>query len=75
MVSIPKKSFSSHLSLLVELVTSDVINTDPELLDDDLSSAMGTETLIANDLVPDGLPAFSKAPAQEALHCIGGVRY
>jgi len=75
MVSVPKKSFSSHLSLLAELVTSDVMNIDPELLDNDLSSAIGTETLIVNDLVPDGLPDFSKGRAQEALHCIGGVKY
>ena len=75
MASVPKKSFSSQLSLLAELVTSDVMNIDPELLDNDLSSAIGTETLIVNDLVPDGLPDFSKAPAQEALHCIGGVKY
>jgi hypothetical protein len=30
---------------------------DPDLLDDDFSSAMGTETLLSHDLVPDGLPA------------------
>jgi hypothetical protein len=44
-------------------VTSDAINIDSEYLDDDLSSAIGTETFIENDLVPDGLLASGKAPA------------
>jgi hypothetical protein len=30
------------------------MNIDPDLPDDDLSSAMGTETLLAHDIVPDG---------------------
>jgi hypothetical protein len=30
------------------------MNIHPDLFDDDLSSAMGTETLLAHDLVPDG---------------------
>ena len=40
------------------------MNTDPDL-DDDLSGAMGTETLLAHDLVPDGLPASSRGPAEQ----------
>ena len=36
------------------------MNIHPDLFDDDLSSAMGTETLLAHDLVPEGLPASSK---------------
>jgi hypothetical protein len=35
------------------------MNIDPDLLNDDLSSAMGTETLLAHDLVLDGLSASS----------------
>ena len=31
-----------------------MMNVDPDLLNDDLSSAMGTETLLAHDLVPEG---------------------
>ena len=30
------------------------MNIDPDLLNDDLSSAMGTEALLAHDLVPEG---------------------
>jgi hypothetical protein len=70
MVCVPKEEF-----LFPPIPTSRTCDIDPKLLDDDLGSAMGTGTLIANDLVPDGLPAFSKAPAQEALHCISGARY
>jgi hypothetical protein len=55
-------------------VTSNAVNTDPDL-DDDLSSAMGTETLLAHDLVPDGLPASSRGPAEQQTHHIGGKRY
>jgi hypothetical protein len=40
-------------------MTSNTVNIDPDLLNDDLSSTMGTETLLAHDLVPDGLPASS----------------
>ena len=43
----------------------------PDLFDDDLSSAMGTETLLAHDLVPEGLPASSKGPAEQQIHHIG----
>jgi hypothetical protein len=38
------------------------MNIDPDLLGDDLGSAMGTETLLAHDLVRDGLPASSSGP-------------
>jgi hypothetical protein len=50
------------------------MNTDPDL-DDDLSSAMGTETLLAHDLVPDRLPASSRRPAEQQIHHIEGIRY
>jgi hypothetical protein len=36
---------------------------------------MGTETLLAHDLVPDGPPASSKEPAEQQIHRIGGTRY
>jgi hypothetical protein len=39
------------------------MNIDPDLLDDGLSSFMGTETLVAHDLVLDGLYASGKGPA------------
>jgi hypothetical protein len=51
------------------------MNIDPDLLDDDLSSVMGTETLLAYDLVPDGLPASSREPAEQQIRYIRGVRY
>jgi hypothetical protein len=43
---------------------------DLGLLDDDLSSAMGTETLLAHDLILDGLPASRRG----LMHHIGGTR-
>jgi hypothetical protein len=36
------------------------MSIDPDLLGDDLSSAIGTKTLLAHDSVPDGLPASSR---------------
>ena len=51
------------------------MNIDPDLLDDDLSSAMGTETLLNHDLVSDGLPASSREPAEQQIHRIKGARY
>ena len=39
------------------------MDIDPDLLDDGLSSAMGTETLLAHDLVPGGLSVSSRRPA------------
>jgi hypothetical protein len=50
-------------------------NEYPPDLDDDLSSAMATEALLAHDLVPEGLPASSKEPAEQQIHHIGGARY
>ena len=38
------------------------MSVDPDPLNDNLSSAMGTETLLACDLVPDGLSASSMGP-------------
>jgi hypothetical protein len=51
------------------------MNIDPDLLNDDLSSAMGTETLVARDMVPENLPASSKGPAEQQMHYIRGERY
>jgi hypothetical protein len=51
------------------------MNIDPDLLDDGLSSFMGTETLVAHDLVLDGLYASSKGPASQRIHHIRGARY
>jgi hypothetical protein len=34
------------------------MNIDSDILGDNLSSAMGTEMLLAHDLVPDEFPAF-----------------
>ena len=52
------------------------MNIDPDLLSNDPSSAMGTETLLAHDLEPEGLAASSKEPAeQQQIRHIGGVRY
>jgi hypothetical protein len=51
------------------------MNIDPGLLDDNLRSAMGTETLLVHDLVPDGLSASSRGPAQQQIHHIRGAIY
>jgi hypothetical protein len=51
------------------------MNIDPDLFTDDLSSAMGTETLVAHDLVSEGLPASNKGPTEQQIRYIGGVRY
>ena len=41
------------------------MNIDPDLLDDDLSSTVGTETLLAHDIVLDGLPTSNRGPAEQ----------
>jgi hypothetical protein len=45
-----------------KFVTSNTMSINPDLLCDDISSAMSTGTLLAHDLVPDGLPASSRGP-------------
>ena len=62
--------FSSYLAK--KAVTSDAMNIIADLSDDDLRSAMGIETLLAHDLVPEGLPACSTGPAEQQIHYIGG---
>jgi hypothetical protein len=39
------------------------MDIDPDLL----SCTMGTETLLAHDMVPEGLPASSKGPAGQQM--------
>ena len=51
------------------------MNTNLDLSGDDLSSAMGIETLLAHDLVLEALPASSKGPAEQQVHHIRGIRY
>ena len=46
-------------SSIAKSCASNAMNIDPDLLDDDLSNAMGTSALLAHDLVPDGLPTSS----------------
>jgi hypothetical protein len=48
------------------------INTD--LCDDDLSSAMDTEVLLAHDLVPEALPVSSKGGLRSSRFTILGQR-
>jgi hypothetical protein len=50
------------------------ISIDPDLLNDNLSSTIGTETLLAHDMVPEGLSASSKRHAEQQVHHIGGAR-
>jgi hypothetical protein len=49
------------------------MNINADLSDDDLSSAMGEEPLLAHDLAPGS--ASSKEPAEPQVHQIGGARY
>jgi hypothetical protein len=51
------------------------MNIDTYLLNDNLSSAVGTETLLDHDPVPEDLPTSSKGPAEQQIRHIGGVRY
>jgi hypothetical protein len=46
-----------------------------DLLDDDLSSGVGTETLLAHTLMPDRLPTSSKGPVERQIHYIKGTIY
>ena len=46
-------------------MTLDAMNTNADLSDDDLSSAMSTETLLAHDPVPEALLASSKGLAEQ----------
>ena len=43
------------------------MNIRPDLFGDDFSSAIGTETFLAHDLVPEGLPASSKGHAEQQM--------
>jgi hypothetical protein len=47
------------------------MNINADSHDDDLSSHMGTETLLAHDQVPGALPASSKGPTEQQVHHIG----
>jgi hypothetical protein len=47
------------------VVTSNAMNIDPDLLGDDGCSTIGTETLLAHDMVQEGLLASSKGPAEQ----------
>ena len=48
------------------------MNIHSDLSDDDLSSAMGTEALLAHDLVSEGLSASSKGSTDQQIHHIRG---
>ena len=50
------------------------MNIDPDL-NDDLGSTMGTDTLLAHNMVPEVLPASSNGPAEQRVHHIEGARY
>jgi hypothetical protein len=55
-----KRTLLPISAFATKIVTLDAMNTNPDLLNGDLSGATGTKTLLANDMVPDGLPASSK---------------
>jgi hypothetical protein len=43
------------------------MDISPDVLNDNLSSSMGAETLLAHDMVLEGLPASSKRPAEQQV--------
>jgi hypothetical protein len=45
----------------------DAMSIHPDLFSDDISSVIGTRTLLAHGLVPEGLPASSKGPAEQQM--------
>jgi hypothetical protein len=56
-------------------MTSDATTIDADLSSNDLSNAMGTESLLAHDLVPEALLASSKRLSEQQVHHIGEQRY
>jgi hypothetical protein len=48
---------------------------DSDFLNDDISSAMGTDTLVANDMVPEGFQASSGKRSDLPIQLINGKRY
>jgi hypothetical protein len=74
---VPKQYFRVYVLSVAAQITSeswDKINIDLTFDDDALSSAMGTETLVANDMVSEGMQA-SRNPLNLLMQRIGGVRY
>jgi hypothetical protein len=51
------------------------MNINADFSDYDLSSVVGAETLLAHDLVPGVLPAFSKRRTEQQVHHIRVIRY
>jgi hypothetical protein len=56
-------------------VTSEAMNINANISGDSPSSAIGTEVLLAHNLVTDVLPASSKGIAEQQVHHIKRVRY
>jgi len=56
-------------------MTLDAMNIDADLSDDDLSSAMGTNTLLAREIVLGALPTSCNMRAEQQVHYTGGIRY
>jgi hypothetical protein len=55
-------------------VNSDGIELDLDFLNDDLSSAIGTDTLITNNIVPEGFQASSGKKSDLPIQLINGKR-
>jgi hypothetical protein len=53
--SVLKRTFLPISAFANKVVTLDAMDTNPGLFNDDISSAIGTETLLVDDMVPDGL--------------------
>jgi hypothetical protein len=66
-----KSTSHDYSSSNPKVVNSNAMDIDPHILDDDLS----TDTLLGHDMVPEGLPASRKEPAEQQVHHIKRVRY
>jgi hypothetical protein len=60
---------TDYSSSIPKVVNSSAMDINPHILDNDLS----TDTLLGHDMVPEGLPASSKEPAEQHVHHIKGV--
>jgi hypothetical protein len=67
----PEEDFRSDFSLPTKIVNSDGM----ELNSDFLSSAMSTDALVANDMVPEGFRASSEKSSDLLIQLINGKRY
>jgi hypothetical protein len=67
----PEEDFRSDFSLPTKIVNSDGMELDSDFL----SSAISTDALVANNMVPDGFQASSEKSSDLLIQLINGRRY